>query len=50
MAEYCWPLASLGRRRKKNGMVMDLARIGAVSQVVRHFEAREGIRGKRIEN
>jgi hypothetical protein len=47
--EGCW-LAALPERRRKNGTGMDPALIEAFSRVVRHFEAREEIRGCSIGN
>jgi hypothetical protein len=44
------PVALPERRRRRNDTVRDPAPIGAVSRVVRHFEAREGIIGRWIEN
>jgi hypothetical protein len=40
----------LPERRRKNGTGMDPALIEAFSRVVRHFEAREEIRGCSIGN
>jgi hypothetical protein len=49
MVEVC-PVALPERKRRKNDTVRDPGPIGAVSLVVRYFEAREGIRARWIEN
>lgn len=38
------------RMTRRNDTVKDRGLIGAVSRVVRHFEGREGIMGRSIEN